>query len=53
VLTIKVSDLAQYAELLRGAGAVELDPIQPTPVGRKMRYRHVDGLIVEYVEHDA
>jgi hypothetical protein len=28
------------------------DPIQKTPVGRKMRYRHKDGLIVEYVQHD-
>lgn len=52
VLTIKVSSLAHYAELLRANGAVELDPIQKTPVGQKMRYRHADGLIVEYVEHD-
>jgi hypothetical protein len=52
-LTIKVSRLAHYAELLRASGAEELDPIQPTPVGQKMRYRHADGLIVEYVEHDA
>ena len=34
-----------YAELL--------DPIQKTPVGRKMRYRHKDGLVVEYVQHDG
>ena len=53
VLTIKVSSLAQYADLLRASGAVELDPIQRTPVGQKMRYQHADGLIVEYVEHDA
>jgi hypothetical protein len=53
VLTIKVSKLAQYAEFLRAKGAVELDPIQATPVGQKMRYRHADGLIVEYVEHNA
>lgn len=53
VLTIKVSNLAQYADLLRANGAVELDPIQRTPVGQKMRYRHADGLVVEYVEHHS
>jgi uncharacterized glyoxalase superfamily protein PhnB len=53
VLTIKVSSLAHYAELLRASGADEIDPIQATPVGQKMRYRHADGLIVEYVEHNA
>jgi hypothetical protein len=52
-LTIKVSSLSDYAELLRANGAVELDPIQATPVGQKMRYRHADGLVVEYVEHHA
>jgi hypothetical protein len=53
VVTIKVSSLAHYAELLRASGAVELDPIQATPVGQKMRYRHPDGLIVEHVKHNA
>jgi hypothetical protein len=27
--------------------------VQPTPVGRKTRFKHVDGLIVEYVDHTA
>jgi hypothetical protein len=53
VLTIRVSDLAHYAEVLRANDAVELDPIQSTPVGHKMRYRHADGMVVEYVTHDA
>ncbi|WP_407156814.1 VOC family protein [Bradyrhizobium sp. STM 3557] len=53
VLTIKVSSLAHYADILRANGAVQLDPIQRTPVGQKMRYRHADGLTIEYVEHDA
>lgn len=35
------------------AGAELLDPIQRTPVGRKMRYRHPDGRVVEYVERAA
>ncbi len=52
-LTIKVSDLAHYAAVLRQNGAVELDPIQATPVGHKMRYRHADGMVVEYVAHNA
>jgi predicted enzyme related to lactoylglutathione lyase len=50
-LTIKVSSLEDTAAFLKAAGAELLDPIQPTPVGRKMRYRHSDGLIVKYVQH--
>jgi glyoxalase/bleomycin resistance protein/dioxygenase superfamily protein len=50
-LTIKVSSLEDYAAILKSAGAELLDPIQNTLVGRKMRYRHKDGLIVEYVQH--
>jgi uncharacterized glyoxalase superfamily protein PhnB len=53
VLTIKVSNLAHYADVLRAGGAIELDPIQKTPVGHKMRFRHADGMIVEYVAHDS
>ncbi|MGE5157884.1 MAG: VOC family protein [Gemmatimonas sp.] len=52
-LTIKVSRLEEYAALLQSQGAELLDPIQRTPVGRKMRYRHADRLIVEYVEHGS
>ncbi|MGA7806801.1 VOC family protein [Bradyrhizobium sp.] len=52
-LTIKVSGLEDYASLLRAQGAELLDAIQKTPVGHKMRYRHADGLVVEYVAHDS
>jgi len=52
-LTIKVSSLEDYASVLRAQGAELLDPIQRTPVGPKMRYRHTDGLVVEYVAHDS
>jgi len=52
-VTIKVTSLEAYAALLAVQGAELLDPIQKTPVGRKMRYRHADGLIAEYVQHDA
>jgi len=51
-LTIKVEALEPFLDALRNAGAEQLEPIQPTPVGRKTRFRHADGLIVEYVEND-
>ena len=50
-LTIKVETLEPVLEILEKAGATQLEPIQPTPVGRKTRFRHADGLIVEYVDH--
>ncbi len=52
-LTIKVTSLEDYAVFLKANGAEMLEPIQKTPVGRKTRYRHADGLIVEYVQHAA
>jgi hypothetical protein len=51
-LTIKAERLEPIIEVLRQAGAEQLEPIQPTPVGRKTRFRHADGLVVEYVEQD-
>jgi uncharacterized glyoxalase superfamily protein PhnB len=50
-LTIKVETLEPILNALGKAGAEQLEPIQPTPVGRKTRFRHADGLIVEYVDH--
>ena len=52
-LTIKVQKLETAIDGLKKAGAEQLEPIQPTPVGRKTRFRHPDGLIVEYVDHSA
>jgi hypothetical protein len=52
-LTIKVQSLEPFLEVLRSADAEPLEPIQKTPIGRKTRYRHADGLIVEYVDHAA
>jgi hypothetical protein len=52
-LTIKVDTLGSVIPVLKQAGAEQLEPIQPTPVGRKTRFRHADGLVVEYVDHDA
>ena len=50
-LTIKVDALEPALAWLAEAGAEQLEPIQPTPVGRKTRFRHADGLVVEYVDH--
>jgi hypothetical protein len=52
-LTIKVETLEVVLKVLEKAGAEQLEPIQPTPVGRKTRFRHADGLIVEYVDHTS
>lgn len=50
-LTMKVRALEPMIDTLKAAGAAQLEPIQPTPVGRKTRFRHPDGLVVEYVDH--
>jgi len=52
-LTIKVDRLEPTVETLIANGAEHLEPIARTPVGRKTRFRHPDGSIVEYVDHDA
>lgn len=52
-LTIKVDRLEPFIEILDQAGARQLEPVQKTPVGRKTRFRHADGTVVEYVDHDA
>lgn len=51
-LTIRVADLAPFAADLARLGAEQMEPIQATPVGHKTRFRHADGLIVEYVDND-
>jgi hypothetical protein len=40
-------------DVLKDVGAEQLEPIQPTPVGCKTRFRRVDGLIVEYATNHA
>jgi hypothetical protein len=52
-LTVKVDRLEPLLDVLKRAGAEQLEPIQATPVGRKTRFRHFDGLVVEYVDHAA
>jgi len=52
-LTIEVDRLEPTIDLLKAAGGRQLEPIQKTPVGRKTRFRHADGTVVEYVDHAA
>lgn len=52
-LTIKVARLETVIGILAEAGGKQLEPVQSTPVGRKTRFRHPDGTIVEYVDHES
>lgn len=52
-LTIQVDRLEPYVLKLSETELEQLQSIKKTPVGRNTRFRHLDGLIVEYVEHDA
>jgi hypothetical protein len=52
-LTIKVDKLEPFLAVLKAAGAEQMEPIRATPVGRKTRFRHPDGVTVEYVDHTA
>jgi hypothetical protein len=45
--------LEPYVAKLNKAGLEQLQPVERTRVGRDTRFRDLDGLIVEYVEHDA
>lgn len=49
-LTIRVDRLEPMVSRLERTGARQLEPIVPTPAGRKTRFRHADGLVVEDVE---
>ena len=53
LLTIQVDRLEPYVAKLNEAGLEQIQPVQKTPVGRNTRFRHPDGLIVEYVDHDG
>ena len=52
-ITIRVEALEQAVATLLHSGAAQLEPIQVTPAGRKTRFRHADGLVVEYVENEG
>jgi predicted enzyme related to lactoylglutathione lyase len=50
-LTVKVDNLEAAIAFLVKNTAKQLEPIRATPVGRKTRFRHADGTVVEYVDH--
>jgi len=52
-ITIRVEALEPAIAILHEFGAQQLEPIQATPVGWKTRFRHVDGLVVEFVENSV
>lgn len=51
-LTVRIDGLESVVAELKQFGAEQLEPVQPTPIGRKTRFRHPDGTVVEYIEAD-
>lgn len=50
-LTALVADIEAVARRILPLGATMLQPVTPVPTGYQTRYRHPDGLVVEYVQH--
>ncbi len=50
-ITCLVDSVDDFKTFLQEHGATILDPPKSVPTGRNMRARHMDGLVVEYVEH--
>lgn len=50
--TFVVDDLAAFHEFLVRSGVTVLSEPRDVPTGRNMRVRHLDGLVVEYVQFD-
>ncbi|MBN3525643.1 VOC family protein [Paenibacillus apiarius] len=50
-LTITVDSLSDARNFLVAQGAGILEEPKEVPTGKNMRIRHIDGIIVEYVEH--
>lgn len=51
--TFLVDSLIEFREELLRSGAVIIRDLQEVPTGRNMTVRHMDGTVVEYVEHHA
>lgn len=51
--TFLVDDLDEFAITLPKMGGTILEAPKEVPTGRNMRVRHLDGTIVEYVQHRA
>ena len=50
-ITCVVDSVDDFKTFLQEQGATILDAPKAVPTGRNMRARHIDGLVVEYVEH--
>jgi predicted enzyme related to lactoylglutathione lyase len=48
--TFAVDSIAEFEAHLRAAGATILQPPAPTPAGRNMVVRDVEGVVFEFVE---
>ena len=51
-VTIRVEALEVAIAILLKVGAAQLEPIQATPVGLKIRFQHLDGLICGIFENN-
>jgi predicted enzyme related to lactoylglutathione lyase len=49
--TFEVDSLADFETHLRASGGTILQPPSPTPTGRNMVVRDVEGVVFEFVEH--
>ena len=52
-VTLLVDSIDDLKEFLQEQGATILEEPKSVPTGRNMRVKHIDGLVVEYVEHNA
>ena len=52
-LTLVVDDIHAVASHCAPLGATVLQEVTAVPTGYQTRWRHPDGLVVEYVEHTA
>jgi predicted enzyme related to lactoylglutathione lyase len=52
-MTFLVESITDFREVLIKEGAQILQDVAEVPTGFNMRVRHPDGVIVEYVEHQA
>jgi len=51
--TFLVSNIAAWEKHLPSTGAIIINPVKIVPTGWNMLVQHPDGMIAEYVEHQA
>lgn len=50
--TFLVDSIRSYRDFLLKNGATIIRDLQKVPTGTNMTFRHFDGTVIEYVEHD-